>query len=128
MIAVLGMLINFASGVFIVFAFSHFDDYSWSLLTKFFNVFPSIISFCFIVDALRRLKQVAKGCLCIETWQMAWHIWSYGFIIVAAIFLSVTTVHAFEHTFWFYLTYGIVVILLFFCELPFLFILNRLAT
>lgn len=117
---------NLASGIFIILAFTNLGD--WDTATKVSNLVPSIISFFFLLDALRRLKQVAKGALQIETWQMVWHIWSYGFIIMDGIFLVVFSKNTYEHVKWFYLSYAGILLLLFFCELPFLYIINRIVT
>ena len=89
------------------------------------NVVPAFISLCFLIDSLRRLQLIAKGVLHIETAQMVWHIWSFMSVVIAGILLSVTTRHAFQHADWFYFTYYLIVLLIFMCELPFIYIISR---
>ena len=53
------------------------------------------------------------------------HIWSYFSVLVAGVLLSVTTRHAWQHAKWLYFTYELIGVLIFLCELPFIFIINR---
>jgi hypothetical protein len=41
--------------------------------------------------------------------------------------LSVATRHAWQHAKWFYFTYELIIVLVFFCELPFIYIINRVV-
>lgn len=55
---------------------------------------------------------------------MVWHIWSFFCVTVDGVLLSVL---ANQHSKWVYVTYYLILILLAACELPFIFILNRIV-
>lgn len=92
------------------------------------NIVPSMFSVGFLVDALRRIKNLATGTMHIEVWQMIWHIWSFVSVVIAGILLSVSTLHAWKNPTWFYTTYVGIIGLVFLCELPFFHILNKIVT
>lgn len=58
---------------------------------------------------------------------MIWHIWSFASLTIDGILLSVTTRNAWENPKWFYSAYTLIVLLVFFCELPFIYIVNRIV-
>ena len=58
---------------------------------------------------------------------MIWHIWSFASVAIAGTLLSVATRHAWRHAKWFYFTYELILVLVFFCELPFIYIINRVV-
>lgn len=89
---------------------------------------PDLASVCFLIDALRRLKSLAKGTMHIETWQLAWHIWSFASVVVAGVLLSVSTINAWDNPTWFYITYEGIVVVMFMCELPFIYIINKIVS
>ena len=41
--------------------------------------------------------------------------------------MSVATRHAWQHAKWFYFTYELILVLVFFCEVPFIYIINRVV-
>ncbi len=55
---------------------------------------------------------------------MVWHIWSFFAVTVDGILLSIA---ANQHTKWVYVVYYLILVLLAACELPFVFILNRIV-
>lgn len=55
---------------------------------------------------------------------MVWHIWSFFAVTVDGVLLSIA---ANQHTKWVYIVYYLILILLAACELPFVFILNRIV-
>lgn len=59
---------------------------------------------------------------------MVWHIWSYTVVILDALMLSVVTTKLFNSAWWFYCTYEIFIILVFFVELPFIYIVDKVIT
>ena len=63
-----GYCINTLSGVLIILAIQFYGNRVFTIGTEVFNIMPAIISACFLLDSLRRLKQVAKGVLQIEVW------------------------------------------------------------
>ncbi len=125
---VFGLLLNLTSGVFIIMAFYHVGGREWQLDTEIANIVPNVISVIVLLDSLRRLKQASKGFLEIETWQMVWHIWSFTAVTFDGILLSLCTRNARKYPKLFYATYMSLVILLFCCEMPFLFIINRIVS
>jgi len=56
------------SGVLIVIAGYNYGDRKWETASEVGNIVPNIFSVLFLIDALRRLKSVAKGVLHIQTW------------------------------------------------------------
>lgn len=124
---VVGLLMNLASGVFIVIAFYRVGGINWQLTTELANIVPNVISVVVLMDSIRRLKRASKGSLEIETWQMVWHIWSFTAVTFDGIGLSLCTRNASSNPKFFYGTYMTLVILLFCCEMPFLFIVNRIT-
>jgi hypothetical protein len=125
---VVGLIMNLASGVFIVIAFYRVGGIDWQFTTELANIVPNIISVAVLLDSIRRLKRASKGSLEIETWQMVWHIWSFTAVTFDGIGLSLCTRNARSNPKFFYGTYMTLVILLFCCEMPFLFIVNRIIT
>jgi hypothetical protein len=99
----------------------------WENSTQILNVVPNFISLCFLVDALYRLRNIARGAMHIETWQLVWHIWSFVLTTIAGIFLSIATHHAWRHAKFFYLTYDMIIVMIFLCELPFLYIIHKVV-
>jgi hypothetical protein len=65
---VIGYLVNLASGVFIVLAFEYYGTPSYTYTSEVLSIAPCFVSSGFMLDSLRRLKQVAAGALKIETW------------------------------------------------------------
>ncbi len=99
----------------------------WENATEIVTVLPDVISVVFLIDALRRLKIVTKGVMIIQTWQMIWHIWSFALVAIAGILLCVATRHTWRHADWFYVTYELIVVLVFLCELPFIYIISKVV-
>ena len=122
-----GLIVNCATGIFIVLAFSNFNDVQWENATETITVLPDVISVAFLIDALRRLKIVTKGVMIIQTWQMIWHIWSFALVAIGGILLCVATRHTWQHANWFYVTYELIVLLVFLCELPFIYIISKVV-
>lgn len=63
----------------------------------------------------------------IETWQLIWHIWSFVLVVIAGVFMSIATHHTWQHARFFYKTYYSIIILIFLCELPFIYIIHRVV-
>lgn len=125
-----GLCINITGGVCIIFAEhananNHENSTVWENTTEAFNLIPNTISIIFLADALRRLRKIANGVLYIETWQLIWHGWSYFLILCAAWFLCIVSHNTLKHTNLFYYSYETFLIALFLCEMPFLYIINR---
>lgn len=122
------MIVFFASGGLIIGAFyrplSDMIQYS----TEILNVLPDLISAAFLIDALRRLKNLAKETMHLETWQLTLHVWSFASVILAGVLLSVSTLHSWEHPSWFYATYEGIILTVFICELPFIYIINKIVS
>ena len=54
-----GYLVNLASGVFIVLAFEYYGTPSYTYTSEVLSIAPCFVSSGFMLDSLRRLKQVA---------------------------------------------------------------------
>ena len=126
-VGVLGLLANLTSGVLIVLAFHHQGSLAYENITEVFNIAPNFVALIILCDALRRLRNIAKGVLSMETWQMIWHFWSFFLVMSAGVILSVMTHHAWQHSKEFYVSYGLIVVMIFACELPFIYILNKIS-
>jgi len=92
------------------------------------NILPDTISILFLIDSLRRLKVVSSGVMHIEIWQMILHIWSFVSVVVAGTLLSISTMHAWKKPTYFYATYESIVLMVFLCELPFIYIINKVVS
>lgn len=67
-VGALGLIFNLASGWFVIKAFKYPGNQFWATSTKIMNVMPSVISLLFLIDSLRRLRNLAKGVMHFETW------------------------------------------------------------
>lgn len=123
-----GLLANVLSGVFIVLAFYEYGNSGLARTSEVFNVVPDLISAAFLIDALRRLKSAASGVFQIEIWQMVWHVWAFVLFGLGGIVLSVTLSHPWSNPEVFYYSYEMILVLVFMCELPFIYIIHRLLT
>ena len=123
-----GLLFNLYAGVLLqeVFHFSVNDTLVNA--TEIINVAPSFISMVFLGDALRRLRKASKGVLQMETWQLVWHIWSFFSVFVSGVLLSISVRKAWTETRFFYVTYVLLLVFIFLCEVPFIFILNKIMS
>ena len=124
----IGVGIFLISGSLIVAASYKYSNNALQYSCEVMNIVPSMFSVSFLIDSLRRVKKLASGTMHIETWQMVWHIWSFISVVIAGIMLSVATLHAWQNPKWFYATYLGIICLLFICELPFLWILNKIVS
>ena len=122
-----GLLVFLFGGCCIQIAFNHYGNMKWNITTQFMNIAPNIFSLGFLIDSLRRLRLIAKGVLHIETFQMIWHIWSFVLVVIAGILLSVATNkgEGFDKPKLLYITYECIIIMLWACELPFIYIINK---
>lgn len=122
-----GLLIFLFGGCCIQIAFNHYGNMKWNITTQFMSIVPNIFSLGFLIDSLRRLRQIAKGVLHIETFQMIWHIWSFVLVVIAGILLSIATNkgEGFDNPKLLYITYECIIITLWACELPFIYIIKK---
>jgi len=124
----IGFLLNFASGSLIVICAYITPSEAFQAFAKSMNIIPGVISCGIIIDALHRLRRLSKGVLQLETWQMVWHAWSFIFVLIAGVLLLLCSRKPWEHIERFYSSYYLLLILLFMCEIPFIWILNRIVT
>lgn len=59
---------------------------------------------------------------------MVWHIWSFAAVTIAGILLSIMTYHAWQTPKMFYFTYELIILMIFMCELPFIYIINKIVS
>jgi hypothetical protein len=59
---------------------------------------------------------------------MVWHIWSFAAVTFAGILLSIMTYHAWKTPKMFYFTYELIILMIFVCELPFIYIINKIVS
>jgi len=56
---------------------------------------------------------------------MVWHIWSFAFVVITGVLVCIVTHATFHHPGWFYFCYYLLLVCIFFTELPFIYILNN---
>jgi hypothetical protein len=59
---------------------------------------------------------------------MVWHIWSFVSVAISGVLLSVSTIKTWDNPKFFYATYIAIVLLVFLCELPFIYIINKIVS
>lgn len=124
----IGLVSNFASGALIVIALYDYGNAVLFRICEVFNILPDLVSAAFLIDALRRFNLITKGAFTIETWQMVWHVWSFLTIAIGGILFSIATSQTWNNPVWSYTTYLLIVVLVFCCELPFIFIIYRILS
>jgi len=125
---IVGIIAFLISGALVVSAIYNYRNNAIQYSSEFANVLPAFVAIGFLIDALYRLKTLAHGSMHIETWQIIWHVWSFVLVCICGILLSVATIHTWKNPGWFYATYLSIICLIFMCEVPFLYIINKIVT
>lgn len=123
-----GLLINLSTGTLIIVAYYELSSRKFENWVEAINVAPSFISVIFLVDAMRRLKNIVKSKFTIDTWQFFWHMISYVLLAASALLLEVDSRHAWKKPKRYYSIYEAFIVTILFSQLPFIYILNRLVS